>query len=168
MCVRVFLFFLLHAASLDASVVRTPAFLNGASFHYPDDAEQAVKWIRGKVHELQRFGGMATTKQSHHTTAPVCDTSPRAAGNEEQRRRSCFALLLLRLFSLCVCVCVCVCSVRRAFEYTIAAVEEKWRTNFSKLHSLLDQRGNEIVILQRRLLTALGQTPTITGKLQWK
>lgn len=48
-CLRV-----LTSAYSDAGAARTPGFLLGGTFHYPDDAEQAIKWIRGKVHEMQR------------------------------------------------------------------------------------------------------------------
>lgn len=59
-------------------------------------------------------------------------------------------------------------SVRRAFEFTLREVDDKWQGNFAKLQALLEQRGNEIAVLQRRLLTALGQTTTVTGTLKWK
>jgi len=40
----------------DASALRTPSFLlgGGSAFHFPDDAEAAVKWLRGRAHELAR------------------------------------------------------------------------------------------------------------------
>lgn len=74
-------------------------------------------------------------------------------------------LILVRALVVC---CAVVCSVRRAFEYTISEVESKWRGNMVKLHALLEQRGAEIAVLQRRLLTALGQKQTVTGTLKWK
>jgi len=101
-----------HSNYMDASSARPPSFLVGGTFHFPDDAEQAVKWIKSKTHELQR--------------------------------------------------------IRRAFEFTLLEVEERWKTNFAKMQTLLEQRGRELSILQRRLLVALGQKETITGNISWR
>jgi hypothetical protein len=107
------LWFLLYFLGYtDAASVRTPSFLSGGTFHFPDDAEAAVKWLRGRAHELGR--------------------------------------------------------VRRAFEYTLIEVEAKWKANFAKMETLMHARQHEIATLQRRLLTALGQTESVTGTLRWK
>lgn len=91
----------------DSSSTRTPAFLHGATFHFPDEADSVLKWLKGRVHELQR--------------------------------------------------------IRRAFEYTLNAVEEKWRGNFSKLQGLLEQRGAELAVLQRKLLLSLTPSTHISS-----
>ena len=98
-----------------------------------------------------------------------------AFGRERERERECAGgasvdvceLTSPTRFSFAL-LCACLLfSVRRAFEYTISEVEEKWKGNFLKLQSLLEQRGSEIAVLQRRLLTALGQKSTVTGTLKW-
>ena len=144
----------------DASASRVPGFLLGASFHYPDDAEQAVKWIKGKIHELQRSDRRRSKKMI--TSREV---------EWDSNHIPCyliFADISFLLFSSPFFVFLSVPSVRRAFEYTLHEVDEKWKSNFVKLQSLLEQRGQEIAVLQRRLLTALGQTTTVTGTLKWK
>lgn len=53
--------------------------------------------------------------------------------------------------------------IRRAFEYTLNAVEEKWRGNFSKIQGLLEQRGAELAVIQRKLLLSLGPSTHISA-----
>lgn len=58
--------------------------------------------------------------------------------------------------------------IRRAFQFTIAEVEEKWKGQFGKITKLLEQRGEEIAALQRKTLHALGNQPHSYTRLHWR